>query len=216
MNSDSELLAAVKESFASVRLNAPLDATVQRGRKLRARRRTAWLASAAVIAGGAALTAALLVPGGGAARPTGPSPAPSGPVRYQTAAWTVARGPGRTVTVLIRQLSDPAGLQRALRAAGVPAAVAFEGGVMPDTPPLPRSCSNLPLSSQANAHLQARIVSWPAAANAYTNVAFVVHTAEIPQGIGLNLTVQTTGTGPDAGWGWSLGLVQASPACTGS
>jgi hypothetical protein len=216
MNSDSELLAAVKESFARVRLSAPLDATVRRGRKLRAWRRASGLAGAAVIAGGAALTAALLVPSGGAARSAAPSPAPSGPVRSQTAAWTVARGPDRTVTVLIRQLSDPAGLQRALRAAGVPAAVAFEGGLMPDTPPLPRSCRNLPMSAQANAHLQAKIVSWPPAANAYTNVAFVVHTAEIPQGIGLNLTVQTTGTGPTAGWGWSLGLVRASPECTGS
>jgi hypothetical protein len=120
------------------------------------------------------------------------------------------------VTVLIRQLNDPAGLQRALRADGVPATVAFEGGVMPDTPPLPRECHNLPLSAQANTNLQAKIVSWPGASNAYTNVALVVHTAEIPPGIGLNLTVQTTGTGPDAGWGWSLGLVRASPECTGS
>jgi hypothetical protein len=98
----------------------------------------------------------------------------------------------------------------------VPATVAFEGGVLPDTPPLPRRCHNLSMSPQANVHLQTKIVSWPAMTNAYTNVAFVVHTAEIPKGIGLNLTVQTSGTGPGAGWGWSLGLVRASPECTDS
>ena len=43
-------------------------------------------------------------------------------------------------------------------------------------------------------------------------VALVIHTAEIPRGIGLNLTVQAN----KSGYGWSLGLVRASAACTGS
>ena len=67
MNADSELLAAVRDSFAKVRLNASLDATVRRGRKLRARRRMAGLAAATVvIAGGAVLATAMLLPGGAA------------------------------------------------------------------------------------------------------------------------------------------------------
>jgi hypothetical protein len=215
MNTDSELLTPVRESFAGVRLNVPLDATIQRGRRLRARRRVVGATGAAAIAGGVALIAALLVPSGGAVRPAGPSAALAGPVRYQTAAWTVARGPDRTVTVLIRQLSDPAGLQRALRADGVPAAVAFQGGILSDTPPLPKACRNISLSAEANAHLQARILG-QSPVNPRSGIALVIYANEIPKGIGLNLTVQTTGTGPGAGWGWSLGLVQATPECTGS
>jgi hypothetical protein len=76
MNGDSELLTAVRDSFARIRLNAPLDATIRRGRKLRARRRMAGLGAAAVvIAGGAALATALLLPGG-AADGTGYPPGP--------------------------------------------------------------------------------------------------------------------------------------------
>jgi len=214
MNTDSELLTAVRESFAGARLRTPLDATIRRGRALRARRRIAGLAGAAAIAGAAALTTALLLPGGaGQPAASGPGPAasvtPPGPARL--AAWTVTRGPGRTVTILIRQLRDPAGLQRALRADGVPAAVAFQGGTLSDTPPLPKQCLDTSLSDEANAQLQNKILG-QSFMDPRHGIALVIHAAEIPDGIGLNLTVQSGGNG----WGWSLGLVRASPECTGS
>jgi hypothetical protein len=216
MNADSELLTAVKDSFAKVRLNAPLDATVRRGRNLRARHRMAGLAAAAVvIAGGAALATVMLLPGG-AAPPaaSGPHPAASGtrPGPAQLTAWTVTKGPGDTVTILIRELRDPAGMQRTLRADGVPAHVAFQGGMLSDTPPLPRECGNTSLSAEQDAALQGKILGNSFMPEVRDGIALVIHAAEIPKGIGLNLTVQTTGNG----WGWSLGLVRASPECTGS
>jgi hypothetical protein len=214
MNTDSELLTAVRESFAGARLQAPLDATIRRGRALRTRRRVAGLAGAVAIAGAAALTAALLLPGGAAQpAPSAPRPAASGtqPAPARLAAWTVAKGPGHTVTILIRQLRDPAGLQRALRADGVPAAVAFQGGTLSDTPPLPTECRDTSLSDEANAQLQSKILG-QSFMNPRDGIALVIHADEIPKEIGLNLTVQSRANG----WGWSLGLVRASPECTGS
>ena len=215
MNGDSELLTAVRESFARVRLNAPLDATVRRGRKLRARRRMAGIAAAVVVlAGGAALATALLP--GGAPYPvtSGPHPAASGtrPGSAQLTAWTVTKGPGDTVTILIRELRDPAGMQRTLRADGVPAHVAFQGGVLSDTPPLPRECGDTRLSPEQDAALQGKILGNSFMPEVQNGIALVIHANEIPTGIGLNLTVQSSGNG----WGWSLGLVRASPECTGS
>ena len=202
---DDELLTAVRESFAGARLNAPLDATIQRGRTLRARRRRVGLAAAIILAAG--LTAAGLLSGGTGqpAPPASPTPPAS------LAAWTVTKGPGHTVTILVRQLRDPAGLRRTLRADGIPAAVAFQGGMLSDTPPLPRTCRDVHMSDEANAELQGRIIG-PGLAPDPRVVALVIHTAEIPPGIGLNLTVQAG----KSGYGWSLGLVRASPACTGS
>lgn len=186
--------------------NTPAGATARRG--LRAWRRMAVISGAAVIAGAAVLAAAALA-GGGAGRP-----APSGThgPAAALAAWSVVKGPNQTVTILIRQLRDPAGMQRTLRADGVPATVAFQGGMLSDTPPLPRGCQNPPMSDEANANLQAKILGPVPGPNPSTKVALIIHTAEIPKGIGLNLTVQASATS----WGWSLGLVLATPACTGS
>jgi hypothetical protein len=216
MNADSELLTAVRESFAGIRLSAPLDATVRRGRQLRARRRMAGIAAAAaVVAGGAALATALLLPGG-APPPaaSGPHPVASGtrPGSTQLTAWTVTKGPGDTVTILIRELRDPAGMQRTLRADGVPARVAFQGGTLSDTPPLPRQCRDTQLSPEQDAALQGKILGQSFMPEIQNGIALVIHANEIPKGIGLNLTVRSGGNG----WGWSLGLVRASPECTGS
>jgi hypothetical protein len=215
MNDDSELLTAVRESFAGVRLSAPLDATVRRGRKLRTRRRMAGIATAVVVAGGAALATALLPPGGASQPATsGPHPVASGtrPGSVQLTAWTVTKGPGDTVRILIRELRDPAGMQRTLRADGVPAHVAFQGGVLSDTPPLPRECGDTRLSPEEDAALQGKILGNSFMPEVQNGIALVIHASEIPKGIGLNLTVQSGSNG----WGWSLGLVRASRECTGS
>jgi hypothetical protein len=47
-----------------------------------------------------------------------------GPGSFSTAAWAVQRNPDGTVTLSVREITDPAGLQRALREAGVRARVA--------------------------------------------------------------------------------------------
>ena len=51
-------------------------------------------------------------------------PAASPPTRAQLAAWTVTRQ-ADGIHVTIRELSDPAGLQRKLRSEGLPASVTF-------------------------------------------------------------------------------------------
>jgi hypothetical protein len=50
---------------------------------------------------------------------------PSPPVHAQLAAWTVVKQADGTVLVKIREFRDPAGLQRKLRADGIPASVKF-------------------------------------------------------------------------------------------
>ena len=210
MTTDDELLTAVRESFAGARLDTPLDATIRRGRRLRARRRRGGVATAVVLAAGLTV-AGLTVAGLVASRSGQPAPQARPTPPATLAAWTVTKGPGHTVTILVRQLRDPAGLQRTLRADGVPAAVAFQGGMLSDTPPVPRTCQNVRMSDPANADLQGKIIG-PGLSASPRYIALVIHAAEIPRGIGLNLTVQTNGSG----YGWSLGLVQASPACTGS
>jgi hypothetical protein len=83
-------------------------------------RRPAWLAAvaagAAGVAVGLALVVAALVPGSGS---------PAGTARLT--AWAVTRQADGDISVTIRQLKDPAGLQATLRADGVPASVTFAG-----------------------------------------------------------------------------------------
>lgn len=217
MITDDELLTAVRESFAGARLSTPLDATIRRGRTLRARRRRGALATATGLAAGLTV-AGLVASGAGRQAPQashGPPPvqrAQASPTPARLAAWTVTKGPGHTVTILVRQLRDPVGLERTLRADGVPAAVAFQGGTLSDTPPVPHACQNVHMSDAANAGLQGKIIGMDLRPPTPQGIALVIHTAAIPRGIGLNLTVQYR----TDSWGWSLGLVQTSLACTGS
>jgi hypothetical protein len=127
------------------------------------------------------------------------------------------------VDVTIRQLSDAAGLQRALRADGVPARVTFQAGTPSDTPPLPAGCTNVSMSDEANANLQAKILGWPtspvtgeAPAPNRPGNALTIDTRQIPSGVGIYLAVQP-GVAENGGteWGWGLDLVKTAPACTG-
>jgi hypothetical protein len=205
MTEDRELLTAVRESLAGVTLSAPLEATIRRGEKLRARRRIAAIGGALVIA----VVTSVTVAGLGSW---------SSPVREQLTAWTVTDLPHGLIVVRISQLRDPSGLQRTLRAHGVPAAVAFQGGVLSLTPPLPRDCRDTGLSDRAATELQMRILDetpgHPMPIGRFDGrptIALIFRPAAIPKGIGVNLTVQWSSNS----WGWSLGLVRASAECTG-
>jgi hypothetical protein len=141
----------------------------------------------------------------GAAQPTG-----SGAVLD---AWSVTVGPNDTVTVMIRQLYDPAGLQRALRADGVPARVEFQPGIPSDSPPLPHGCTAPAMSDEQNAQLQGKILG-PPMMNPSAGIALTIRPRAIPAGIGIFLAANTDqGQG---GYGWGLDLVVASPSGTGS
>jgi hypothetical protein len=120
MMNDNDMIGTVREPFAQVRMATPVEAVVARGRAIRRRRLWGASGAAAVVAAAAVLVTLVALPGG---RPA--------PVRL--AAWTVTTQPGGIVAVSIRDLLDPAGLQRALRAHGVPAIVRFHpaGSLMP-------------------------------------------------------------------------------------
>lgn len=196
---DDEVLAAVRDSFSGVRMGTPLEQAVRRGKVLRVRRRggrAAALAGMAALAGAAAVTAVN----------------PSTPARTVTlAAWTVTVSPDHAVHVAIRQLSDAAGLQRVLRADGIPARVAFTQDIS-DSPPLPAGCRPPAIPVQENINLQSKIEdeSGETIAN---QVAFTLHPQAIPHGIGIYLGVKPESS--NGSYGSELDLVQATKACTG-
>ena len=119
---DGELITAVREPFTAVHSATPVEQIVSRGRAVRARRRIPGVAAALAVAAGTALAVTALLP--------------SGHQRAaQLAAWTVARQADGNIRVTIHELRDPAGLQRTLRADGVPVSVTFTGQANPACQP---------------------------------------------------------------------------------
>ena len=183
---DSELITAVKQSVTGVHMHVPTEQIVGRSRTIRARRRIPGAAGALAVMAGVAVAVAALLPA--SHQPTA-----------QLAAWTVVRQADGTVSVTIRELRDPAGLQRRLRADGVPASVTFFGQ------PAPRSCQGYPAD--------------PALINKVFTVrhagrfpVMIIHPSALPgdAGVQLNPPVQQHAIRV------AIGLVHASPQCTGS
>ena len=131
---DDDLMTAVRNSFTSVHVTTPVEQITRRGRALRARRRIPALAGALAVAAAAALAVTSLHPGTPRA-----SHQPAAPL----AAWTVARQSDGTIQVTLRELSNPAGLQRTLRAVGLPASVTLIGQQNPACRRYPASRSLL-------------------------------------------------------------------------
>jgi hypothetical protein len=135
---DDDLLVLVRDrmtrardDLGSVRMEQPVSAVLHRGRSRRLRHRLYGAA-----AGAGALAVGLGVVGivGPAAGITGGSPSASatatGTVHVNLDAWSVNTGANGSVTLLIRQLRDKAGLEQALAAAGIPAVVIFGGSCL--------------------------------------------------------------------------------------
>jgi hypothetical protein len=125
---DNDTLAAVRDSLttakgslAGVHMNTPVDAIAREGRARRRRHTLTGLTGATAAAAGTALAIVALVAPGHPASQSG-SPAVH-PGTARLAAWTVAKQANGDITVTVRQLSDPSGLQSTLRADGVPASV---------------------------------------------------------------------------------------------
>ena len=121
-------LTIARDSLTQVHMTTPLDTIVRHGRAKRRRHRLTGLAGAAVVAVGAVLAVTALLP---ASHPASHQP------RVQLAAWTVVQQPGGIIDVTMRELRDPAGLQAALRADGVPASVSFGNGQQTACRPYP-------------------------------------------------------------------------------
>jgi len=216
---DDELMTAVRDAFADVRLDGPVEETVRRGRVLRGRSRAYRVAGVAAVAAIAGMTAvAVTGPGRAASDNTGATGAPvvTGPGGIRLDAWTVSKGKGGTVNVTIRQLLDVAGLQRALRADGVPARVAFQPGLPSSDPPMPPGCAKVAMSDVANTDLQEKIFGGPSAnMSAFAHgILVTIAVRQIPPGVGVFLAVQS-GSNEHTHYGWSTNLVQRTRACTG-
>jgi hypothetical protein len=123
-----DCLTTARDSLTEVHMTRPLDTIVRHGRARRRRHRLTGLAGAAVVAAGTVLAVTALLP---ASHPARHQP------RVQLAAWTVVKQPGGIIHVTIRELLDPAGLQAALRADGVPASISFGNGQQTPCRPYP-------------------------------------------------------------------------------
>jgi hypothetical protein len=190
---DADVINEVRQRFDQVHLDTDLESVLSRGRSLRRRRRLRLpvTAVAAVAVAGGVLAATGVLPGTG-----------SGP-RPELAAWTVTQKPTGLVTVTIRQLSDPAGLQRTLRADGVRVFVRFNGQA-------PDDCANFPLKSGL-----ALRKALPDDNAAGPSIAFAIDPAAIPSGAALWLQVvpeTTNGSGVSSS-GLGAQLVYASGHC---
>jgi hypothetical protein len=113
---DDELITVLREQRGKVLMTTPMEQIIRRGRAVRARRRVPAAAAAVGTAAAATVAVSVALPASHQAshQPT-----------VQLAAWTVTKQAGGDISVTIRELKDPAGLQRRLRADGVPASVTF-------------------------------------------------------------------------------------------
>jgi hypothetical protein len=218
---DDELLTAVREQRTKVPMTVSVEQVISRGRALRARRRFVPGAAGALAAmAGAAVAVTALVPA--SHQPTA-----------RLAAWTVTELTHGNISVTIRELKDPAGLQRQLRKDGVPASVSFVPQQNPACKAYPGGTSGhfaTPLlirvfpvpygglpRNELGGKAQSVPVSRPAHGsnnlNLQHSVAIVIHPAALPGNVGVQIAVSQGG-------GTSAVVlpivVYASPACTGS
>lgn len=162
-----------------------------------------------------------------------PGHQPGRPATARLAAWTVTKLASGNISITIRELKDPAGLQSTLRADGVPASVTFSSqlnpacrpypGGTPGIPPfqassllkrvfpepykrLPASLPRLPRRlSRVPAHAR-RPAPFPAPGHAL----IVIDPSALPGHAGVQLGTSSTG-----GAVLLPQVVQASPECTG-
>ena len=195
---DDELITVLREQRGTITMNAPVEQIIGRGRAVRARRRLPALAVAATAAAVAvAVTAAL------------PASHPAGTHDAKLAAWTVVRQADDGIVVTVKELQDPAGLQSTLHADGVPASVTFAGQGNP-------ACQGYPGSGTQSQRRQllSSVVTAPVGSQ---RNAMIIHPAALPSGAGLFIAAAMQNyPGPPGGIELTVGMVQASPQCTGS
>ena len=184
---DEELITMVRDQRGNVPMTTPVEQIISRGRAVRTRRRIPGIAGAVAGAAAVALAVAALLPAGHQANRQPP---------MQLAAWTVVKHADGTVVVTVRQLRNPAGLQRTLRADGVPTTVTFFGHQ-------PRACHRY----SADQALMNKVFG-------ESGPPLVIHPSALPDGTGVQLSPLHHPTG--APIALAAGLVHTSPQCTGS
>jgi hypothetical protein len=174
------------------------------------RRRLAVPALIGAAAAAVAAVALALMPGSPAGHHRGQGGA-------TLAAWSVVKEPHGLLKVTIRQLRNPAGLQRALRADGVPADVRFVHHFFQpaNSNDVPKGCLPPHLSSQAIAKVDEKLIP---NINVPEADAAIIRPSALPHGIGLYLKAwaPNPGTRPGISLSMEINLVQATPHCTGT
>jgi hypothetical protein len=128
------------------------------------------------------------------------------------AAWTVTKEGDGGIFLKIRELRDPAALQRRLRADGVPASVVFHPGPPVDVVNAWRFVhfKNNPCQEYSGGEGQAQNVM----RGGSPLTGMFLYPSAIPNGAGVQIVATENGGGPPFPiFEW---LVQASPQCTGS
>jgi hypothetical protein len=225
---DNELITTVRQSVADVHTITPVGQIMSRGRAARARRRIPVLTGALGVAAATVLAVTTLLT---ASHPAASHPASGHDARL--AAFAVTRQADGSIQVsMFHQLRDAAELQQlqgTLRADGIPASVTFIGQqnpacqayrMPPSDQPISRSVRqggfpNSPLSGVLGSPFQNPVGD-----------AMVIHPAALPRGSGLQIAVMRgIPARPGGPWPYpkgsghavvSVGLVNASPQCTGS
>lgn len=189
---DDDLITVVRDSFTGVHSGTPVERVVTRSRAVRARRRIPGLAAALAAAAATAFAVTALLPGHSAGGQPG----------IQLAAWTVVKHGDGTVYVTIRELRDPSGLQRKLRADGVPASVIF--GDPANAQPNP--CQ----SYRGDPELLQKVVTPSMAPGQPRGNAIImaIHPSALPSGAGVQIITNLSNVG--------FHLVIISQGCTGS
>jgi hypothetical protein len=219
-------LTTAKDSLVGVQVNTPLDAIVRNGQARRRRHRLTGFAGAVAVTAGMALAVTTLASSG---HPAGQSGHPaSHPLIARLAAWTVAKQADGDIKITIRELSDPSGLQSALRADGVPANVSSSPQFGPSCQPYPMSQALFTSVYQ----VQKGVGSG--------NTVLIIHPSALPSGAGVEIGASVDGRAGDRGLHQAaggnqavhqpvhhaagpadntvlrVGLVYASQQCTGS
>ena len=230
---DDELIMALREQRGTVTMTTPVEQIISRGRAVRARRRVPGAAAALGAAAAVAVSVALPPGHPAAGHPAASHSAAShsaasysaaghpasGPA-VQLAAWTVTRRADGSIQVTFREATDAPGLQRTLRADGVPVSVTFTGHQNPACHPYPVSGSQAePSPGQPFGGPMGSVVPRDFIRNpkqSYTTpYALVINPSALPSGAGLQ--IWTSGTpGAADNFQLNMSLVQASPQCTGS
>jgi hypothetical protein len=181
-----ELSTRVRESLSGVQLTDPVEQVVARGRSIR-RRRNAFsaLATLGVVATGSLAVA--LTAGGDTAD-----------VDVQLASWSVNTNKDQTVTVTVRELSDPEKLTEVMRSAGVRAKVQFVQ--------IPATSKNIGCYKLAGPGVRPldsdKVLSGGVDANG--DVSMTVTPTAMPEGSVLSFVVFGRGEGQDLGTSMTL------------
>jgi hypothetical protein len=190
---DDELITIVREQRDKVPMTTPVEQVISRGRAVRARRRIPAMAGALAAAAATALAVTALVP-------SGHHPA----AHAQLTAWTVTKQADGKIDITISELRNPAGLQARLRADGLAATVSFSGPPNPACKPYSPTKAQLKKIGQLHPHSRTdHLVLNPSALPSGTGVSI---------GIVPGLPPSIHRPSPAA----AVGLVYASPQCTGS